>query len=558
MQPRLVALFALAFVLYVVASLGAAGVALDAGVLAVAAVAAASALTPQWLPRATGAVSSVVGTPGARTVAWLGTVQALGLAAYLARSAHTMSGEMLCALALPAASVLVLQLSLRVPDLPPRLPKRLPWVLGALALAVLGAVAGLIAALPPIWIGSRAWIAPAGWALAPLWAASACAGFGLMVRLVRRRLGSDARALAANLWAAVGTLCCGLGLLAYELSPRAARAPWIAFSAATLLIGHAWTLSPDRVRVASAWTRELVAGAIALGVALAAMVGLSRVGVTLPALVLAVPFTVLFLAARHGLRLLTARAFAPHGGALLMAIDEASAGAYGAEDYAEFAARVLKPLRRAGKLPETAPRLVSFDPPRVTVLDGAGFARTAEQSLPQALAARIDQRPGEVLVRSELAMLLPRRPDLAPLVRALDELDALCVAPLVASGELEGALVVARGARRDVLTLEELDALERLAAQLAPIARGYLSLERTRRRADGLRGERDALALRSEELDHELAELRAQSSAVRAGLGAPPPERDPVQYSAAMRALAEHLARVAPQHMPVLLSAETG
>jgi two-component system response regulator HydG len=558
MQPRLVALFTLAFVLYVVASLGAAGATLDAGVLAVALVAAASALTPQWLSRATGAVDTVAGTPGARSVSWLGTVQALGLAAYLSRSAHTMSGEMLCALALPAASVLVLQLALRVPDLPPRLPRRLPWVLTALSLALLGGVLGLCAALPPIWLGSRALIAPARWANAPLWAASACAGFGLLVRLGRRRLGSDARALAANLWAAVGTLCSALSLVMCELSPREARAPLVAFGAAALLLGHAWTLSPDRVRVASAWTRELIAGSIAIALAIGVLVGLGRLGLSLPPLALALPFTILFLLARWGMRVLTARAFAPHGGALLKAIAQARVAAYGADDYADFAARVLKPLRRAGKLPETAPRLVSFDPPRVTALDGAGFARTTEQRLPHALEARLQQHPGDIIVRSELAMLLPRRPDLAPLVRALDELDALCVSPLVAGGELEGALLIARGARRDVLTLEELDALEGLAAGLAPVARGYMSLERVRLRADSLRGERDALSLRREELSNELDELRAQGATVRAGLGAPLPERDPVQYSSAMRALAEHLTRVAPQHMPVLLSADTG
>jgi sigma-54 dependent transcriptional regulator, acetoin dehydrogenase operon transcriptional activator AcoR len=560
MQPRLVALFALAFVLYVVASLGAAGAALDAGVFAVAVVAAASALTPQWLPRATGAVSSVAGTPGARSVSWLGTVLSLGLTAYLSRAAHSMSGEILCALALPAASVLVLQLALRVPDLPPRLPKRLPWVLGALAIAVLGGFAGLFAALPPIWIGRRALIAPAGWSQGPLLAASACAGFALLVRLARRRLGSDARALAANLWAAVGTVCAAAALLAYELAfqVREARAPLVAFGAAALLIGHAWTLSPDRVRVASAWTRELFAGAIALGMAVAALALLPRFGLALPALALALPFTLLFLAARRALRALAARVFAPHGGALLAGIATARADAYGADDYAEFAARVLKPLRRAGRLPETAPRLVSFDPPRMTQLDGAGFARTTEQAFPPAVAARVEQKPGEIIVRSELAMLLPRRPDLASLVRALDELDALCVVPLVASGELEGALVIANGARRDPLTLEELDALDRLAGQLAPIARGYMSLERVRLRADRLRAEREALAARTEELSNDLSELRAQGAAVRAGLGAPLPERDPVQYSGAMRALADHLALVAPQHMPVLLSAETG
>jgi two-component system response regulator HydG len=219
---------------------------------------------------------------------------------------------------------------------------------------------------------------------------------------------------------------------------------------------------------------------------------------------------------------------------------------------------VLKPLRRAGRLPETAPRLISFDPPRMAQLDAAGFARVSEHTLASAIAMRLADTIGEPIVRAELGVLLPRRPELAGLVKALDELDALCVVPLVVDGSLEGALVIARGARRDAVTLEELLALERLAAELTPIAAGFLALERVRLRADALAAQRAQLSLRVEEQANALSELRAQMSAVKAGLGLPLPERDPVQYSASMRAQSELLLRAAPHDVPLLLCAETG
>ena len=599
MHSRLVALFTLAFVLYVVASLGAAGAALDLGVLAVTVVAVVSALGPLWIGRsgiAAGVPAQPKGAglsplarsgaslgPGRALVSSLATAQAVGLAAFLSTTAYGVMSEILAALALPTIAILVLRLALHMPDAPPRLRRRLPIAVVAVALAVVGAAAGVMAALPPIWLGGRALIAPQRWALLPALSALVCVGFALALRLLRRRLGSDLRALAANLWATLGI---GGSVIAFALFAwllhgaslgrsgvrfdaaahaqlRGETSALLALSALLLLLGHAWALAPRRVQVASARARELFASlsAFALLAWPAQALWRSLAQSDAPAasaLWLGVPFVLAFLVLRRALRRVAARALAPYGGALLRATAEARAQALGASDYVEFAAHVLKPLRRAGGLPETAPRLVTFDPPRLTQLDAAGFARRSEGALPTALATRLSERPGEPLVRSELFVLLPRRPELASLVRALDELDALCVIPLVALGELEGALVIARGARREGLTLEELIALERLAGILAPISAGYLALERAQLRATRLSRERSELALRAEQLAQELSEQRAQSSAVRAGLGLPLPERDPVQYSAAMRVLSEQLQQAAPHELPLLLWAETG
>jgi two-component system response regulator HydG len=441
----------------------------------------------------------------------------------------------------------------------------LPIAIAAVVTAAVGGLAGVLSALPPFWLGGRALIAPSGWSLWPLWSACLCACAALTVRLFRRRLGSTAQALAANLWATLGIVVGGAALAGFLLARRAGVAgsgvqALLASAAATQLLGHVWTLSLARVRVASAWARELFVGSLSLGVVALLLGGLAR---ALPAeaphaLWVAVPFALAFLVVRRWLRPLVERAIAPHGGALLSAIEQARRGALGASDYAEFSGRVLKPLRRAGSLPETAPRLISFDPPRMAQLDAAGFARVSEHTLASALTTRLSDKLGEPIVRAELEVLLPRRPELAALVRALDELDTLCVVPLVADGSLEGALLIARGARRDVVTLEELLLLERLAADLTPIAGGFMALERVRLRADVLTEQRTQLLLRVEEQANDLRELRTQMSAVKAGLGLPLPERDPVQYSASMRAQSELLLRAAPHDVPMLLCAETG
>ncbi|MDB4973578.1 MAG: Response regulator of zinc sigma-54-dependent two-component system [Myxococcaceae bacterium] len=563
MHSRLVALFTLAFVLYVLASLGAAGVALDFGVLALGLVAIASALGPVLLRRG-GAAEPSPSDPGPELVSGLASAQAVGLAAFLSTATHGMSSEILTALSLPAVSIAVLRLSLRVPDAPPRLRQKLPIAVAAVVLAGSGALAGVIAAWPPIWLGGRALIAPQRWALLPLLAAALCCLAALALRLLRRRLGSDARALAANLWASLGigsaVVCFASFALLRQLGFLAEARVLLSLSAALLLLGHAWSIAPARAVVASAWARELFAALLAFAFALAALWYPGRALLQLAAgpIWLSVPFVLLFLIGLQLCRRLATRVLAPQGGALLRAIAEARDGALGASDFGEFAARVLKPLRRAGALPEASPRFVSFDPPRVAQLDAAGFARVTEQRLPTAITTRLSQRPGEPLVRSELSSLLPRRPELVGVVKAMDELDALCVIPLVALGELEGALLIARGARREHVTLEELLELARLAGHLAPISAGYLALERARLRGDAVAKERSELLLSTERLHNELSEQRAQSTAVRAGLGLPLPERDPVQYSAVMRGLSEQLVRAAPHEVPLLLWGETG
>jgi DNA-binding NtrC family response regulator len=143
-------------------------------------------------------------------------------------------------------------------------------------------------------------------------------------------------------------------------------------------------------------------------------------------------------------------------------------------------------------------------------------------------------------------------------VSALDELDVLCVVPLIAQGELEGALLLARGARRDPLTLEELTALERFARFLAATATVFLIAERANLRFAEAAVERAELTSRVDELVDERDALHRESVALRAGQAALAPHPEVVAYSPAMRALTERLHKLGGDDLTVLLVSEPG
>ena len=559
LQPRLLALLALAFVLYVIASVGARGAQLDGGTAVLSCVAITSALTPVWLRiRATAETTDTA----RRRVGMLGLVLAVALAARLSMQTRTLLGEIASGLALPAAGLVVLRLALDVPDRP-RALARMRWPLAlAVTCALIAALLGVAASLPPLWLDGRALIAPHALASAPAVALCGAAAIALGLRLARRALGSTAHALAANLWGAIGTgaLLIFFALfawLAHVGAPPAMVLGVLALAAGLCLGAHVCMVVPARIRSASASARRLLALTLALVISLLCT-SLSlrlledslwgHVGIALA----------VFAAADAGLHRMITRALAPGGGTLLAALDELALTAYGALDFEEFASRVLKPLRRAAGLPEAAPLLASFDPERIAQLDAAGCARIHSGSLARAIVQRLREAPGKPIVRSELAGSLTRRPDLVPLARALEELDALCVLPLRTSGELDGALVIVRGARRAPLTLEELLALESTSRALAPLVANFLSLARTRARADRAEAEQRELRLVVEQQVSDLADLRAPVNAVKAGLGLPLPAREPVRYSASMRGLLDRATSFAAHALPTLLWGEAG
>src|SRR5690606_8069899 len=124
-------------------------------------------------------------------------------------------------------------------------------------------------------------------------------------------------------------------------------------------------------------------------------------------------------------------------------------------------------------------------------------------------------------------------------------LEALCVVPIASSGELEGALVVARGKRRAPVTLEEIAALERLASRLSGPLAMYQAEARAQERAGKALLQSERLEERIEVLEDELTRLRADTRTLKAGRASDRLAAPAIAYSPAMRALVARIGDVA-------------
>jgi DNA-binding NtrC family response regulator len=558
-QPAFVALVASAFVLYLVASAGAYGVSLDAGGWALSGVALWSALLPLWVKR-----DELSRAPD--LVRALGLLFALTLAAALAVPAHSLLGELVFLVSLPLLALVTLHLAVFAPDTPTKLARHTGSMSVVRALSALSALLGALSALPPIWIAGRAIIFPVAFLRAPIVFALAAFALSWVLRVFRRRLGSDTRALSSNVWPSLG-LSLGLGTSVAALvlfwlgliSGQILRGT-LAVAASVFLLGHSWLVSTHRARVAHAWARELSALGLALAVAAGVMMMLARQSAQSPSLwlVAGLLFVLVFELGKSAFRKVALYALAPQRGGLLSAVEEIRGATATALNYAELGASILRPLRRAAGSPEAAPLLYSFHPMLELRLDAAGFARSYARPLPEVLRKRLESVPEGPIVRADLRQVLSRRPELRSLVWALDELSALCVLPLVTDGVLDGALVVAQGTRRDPLSLEELDALEGLTRFIAPLLATMAKVERFAARLSLGEREHKEAAERLRDAHEELVTARSELSLLRASATPLHAYRDPIRYSPSMRSLCGRLMDVAAQDVPLTLAAEVG
>ncbi|MCA9609838.1 MAG: sigma-54-dependent Fis family transcriptional regulator, partial [Myxococcales bacterium] len=252
------------------------------------------------------------------------------------------------------------------------------------------------------------------------------------------------------------------------------------------------------------------------------------------------------------------RLLAPYGGRLVAGCEEALAKAVGATTLAALGEAVLPALRRAADTTDAEPLLFTIDPPRSVRVDAAAAAHVDERELPSALHDVLEARTGEIVVAAPLAEQVVRRADLRPLVSALESVDALCVVPLSMDFELEGALVVPRGRRRGALTLEEIDALERLGRHIGGQVAMLGQQERARLRTRDAVVEREQLSEELEAANEELSRLRADSRTLKAGGIAERNVEPAIAYSAAMRAVMRKVDALAPVEAPVLVVGEEG
>jgi len=555
-QYRVAALLGPVLVLYLVAQGAAGGATVDAVNLVIIALACAVSMAPLFVLRPDALA-------GARRVALLSGSAAAVLAANLWPGDYALLPEVVNAAAIPLGAAALLSLSAAVPDVPSIIARKL-WILrlGVGAVMLSGWV-GLLAVLPPVRVAGGVWLAPA-WALsAPQVGGFLALAVATVLRLLRRRLGSDARALAANMWAALGclfALSCALVLVAL---PAAASGRWSAGLWALLAVslsgGHLWLVDAKRALVAGPLGRAVLATSLTLGiVAAAAAFGTQGLPPDTFARTLVV-FGALLGA--YALRSLLSRAvrwiFAPERGRLLDALDEIDADLADSRGFEDLVARVLRPLRRAVTSPEAAPALYCMNPDTLIRLDAAGQTRCRARQLPSLVLSRLAGEDPAPLLLDELRPMLVRHPEHRELVAVLEEMDALAILPLRNDDALEGALLVARGQRRTPLTLEELSVLTGLCQRLTPFVSAHGAEERAHARAHQAVMAQTTVEEKLEGLEDEIAQLRADARTY-AGAAAGLLRGRPVAYSRSMRELTRSLLDIAPHDVPLLIVAEAG
>jgi DNA-binding NtrC family response regulator len=540
--------------LYFVAGIASVAGGLSLGGLYVAVVAVACTLAP-ILTR------SDEEAPGARRVGWLGMAAGFALLAAVDGRAEIFPVDVASRSGAALAGALVLDLAMTVPRAG---ALRRSWraVIGPLAVAA--GAAGVLAAAPTFEVRGVLVLVPVRLGQAPLTFVVAASALALALRVWRRRGTHDLLALASNAWAILGLAPAVLAAaVAYGLS-TAGEGEWARVLAGTAalgaLLGHIALVDPTRRPHADAGARKVAAAAVAV-VAVGTVGGLVApwLPATRTAVALAVGAGAVLAALLHRLLQPAARfIFARDGARLLRAIERIEAELLDVRSFQDLGRTVLGPLRDASRRPDAMPMLYVNEPPLEIRLDAAREAHVRERAMPPTLLGRLLERPADVVVRGALEGQVVRRPELRSLVEVMASVDALCVVPLHAGGEVEGAVMVPQGQRRSLPSLEELHALERLGNDLTSLVVLLGAQERARRRTAEAMRERDAAEERIEALEDEVDRMRTEASALRAGRGASRLRAPPVAYGPSMRSLQERIRQVAPLEAPVLLVAEGG
>jgi two-component system response regulator HydG len=555
-----VALFPLlgpAFVCYLVADVAASVGQLDALGFAIA----ATAIALSFVSRAREPVALRYAE---RLLPWLGFSAAISLLRVLGDHPSRLSVGIAEAAGQCALGALTLDLALRVPD---RLGSlRFGRIARGLSYTLAGAsaLAAALAMAPAIQLFGRAWLVPARFAYTPTYYAGVCIAYGLAVRLLRPRLGSSPEALASNAWGSLALSPAALlvGLLALH-DVREARPflpLWAAGSALVLYFGHAFMIDPKKRLSASRVTRDSLAaaGTLLLVAAVVAGVGHLVPRAPLPLALWTAGTLLCALALFFTLRALSRHLLAPYGGRLLTALARVESNLAGAQTAEELAKTVLGALRDASGSRSAQPVLYGFDPVFEARLDAAGAAHVRNQAPHAQLLGRLEEAPGEILVRASLEARIVRSPLLRPLLEILQDYDVLCVVPLMVDGQLEGAFLLPRGQRRSPLTLEELSALRAHATWLAGLFTVFASRGRAEARAHAALQANVAATKRVEELTEENGRAREALALLHAGRMRRTESPALIAYSPAMRALLAHMRTLTALESPVVFVAEPG
>jgi len=542
-----------------------AGARLDLLAWASLVLAALAALLPWLLSRADLADDEPTGLAAA-----LATVLSLHAVASAA-PARSLLLEIIAASAPAASGALVVALAFAAPMVPRPLAR-----LGRLTVpfALLAACAGLVGALvclAPFDAFGETVVLPGALLELPVGVLFAGALVAIALRTTSGRFGSPPADLARSSLAVLGSAVALAALVSAALAARLGGAPessslragWL-IADAGLLVGHvavfrgASGLPPARV---GSWVRGAVATLASLGVAVGLVVAGRDVMLRLEPISLAFTIAIGLGAlvafdrvARHAARW----ALAPDRGRLLDAVAQAQEASVGVRSFEELGARVLAPLARASRSAEARSVLWIVTPALEVAVDAAGQPQVRASEHSPALLSRLAERPGEVVLRAPLEALAARRPELQVLHQSLARIDALAAVALVNSGELEGALIVARGVRRAAVTMEEIAALDALGARLSGLVATLSAERRAHERVGRALAELRVREERIESLEEAVAHLRADAAALKAG-----PQRERfgqpvIAYGPSMREFVRRAEQLAPLDGPVLVRAEAG
>lgn len=507
---------------------------------------------------------------GADRVGWLGLSVALALVTTLPQGIGVLVAlEAVRLLALPAIGYFAVDLALTVPEPDRATPSRRVRSI-ALIVSVLGPLLALIEAAPALRVGEMTLLLPSLMGRAP----EASAAFGVLlalgVRSLRARAGGRPELLADNAWAALGLLPAALVAALLLLSPLLPRADgfatarsWVGggfcLAAIVLVRSHVRLIDPRYRLAVGAAVRRSLAVMLSLAAVSGVMIWLRDLLPTdawgLSLCVIAAVFASLGLYASLSRAL--GRWLAPAGGALLSAIEVATARMCDVASLSDVGAAILPSLRAASLSNDALALFYAFDPPVEVSIDAAGQPRLSHASPPEALLLQVHRCPHDVIVRRPLEDSMIRRPEVRPLVDALCRLDALCVIPLRNQSELEGMLVLPRGNRHASLSLEELSALDRFSALLAVFVAVISRETRAGQRLNDALVARDQALQQIDVMAQDASRLSRHERALALGRLAHE-VGTPIAYSPKSRALCERLSQLASVDVPVLLRTPQG
>lgn len=336
-----------------------------------------------------------------------------------------------------------------------------------------------------------------------------------------------------------------------------------------------WSIA-DRAIVAEIWTIAITLAALLVVriSTVADAVVLARRSRTLVALVFAgAPLLVLvYIAADDGHSVLLAvtcvvvalgvgvwsRSIAaslrPAHGAWLDAVKNArSAMKQDGSDEALRAALVA--LREPVKQVRAAAEIFLLDPPRVISVDAAGYARSRNEAIPLQLIDVASREPEATLRADALDDLEVRRPDLRSLGKWMEDRGALSATVVANAGEPIAVLVVPRGDRQELLSLEEIRSFKLLADDLTGICLVRAALARGLARQVESTARVDELLQKQERLEHVLASEGERHRLATARLARPAAVG---VYSAGSRLALEALEKKTLAGAPLVVVAPAG